>query len=115
MGWEGDDWKGKTSAELFPSEIAAQFEANDRKVRDTLQPMKAIEQIPHEEGYHQYLVSKFPISVGPGIKPMVGGIAIDFTDLHRAEEAVRYQKVLLESVNNASHDGLLVVSPQRGE
>lgn len=111
MGWHGDEWKGKTSAELFPPQCAEQFTAHDERVLQTGEPLKAIEQIPHGPTMHHYLVSKFPIPVGNGNKPMLGGVAIDFEDLRRAEETVRYQKTLLESVNEASHDGLLVVSP----
>src|SRR5256885_10190648 len=58
MGWKDDEWKGKSSAELFPSDVAAQFEAHDRQVLATGKPLNVIEPIPHADGYHQYLVSK---------------------------------------------------------
>jgi PAS domain S-box-containing protein len=112
MGWTGDEWKGKTSAELFPPDVAVQFEAHDRKVLETGKPLKVVEPIPHPDGYHEYLVSKFPIPTGVGGNPMLGGVAIDFTELRRAEITVRYHKTLLESLIEASLDGILLVSPE---
>ena len=41
--FKGLDWKEKTARELWPEEIAVQYELNDRKVRETGYPLHTVE------------------------------------------------------------------------
>jgi PAS domain S-box-containing protein len=81
---------GKTDAEVFPPATADQFAENDRQALASGVCVQVVETLEHDDGVlHHSLVSKFPIP-GPDGKPaLVGGMAIDITDLKRAEEELR--------------------------
>ena len=80
---------GKTDEEVFPPETAAQFRENDRRALAAGSGVQTVETLEHADGVlHHSLVSKFPIP-GPDSKPvLVGGMAIDITDLKRAERVL---------------------------
>ena len=80
---------GKTDEEIFPPEIAAQFRENDRRALAGGSGVQAVETLEHEDGIlHHSLVSKFPIPGPDGAAALVGGMAIDITDLKRAERVL---------------------------
>jgi len=108
LGWTGDEWRGKTVRELFPPAIAAVMEDHDCEVLRTMKPAQAVEKIPQDDGEHSYIVSKFPIADPSGGNVVLGGICIDVTERTRAEELVRYQNTLLESLMETSRDGVLL-------
>ena len=79
---------GKTDDEIFPPETAAQFRENDRRALASGTGEQVIETLKHGDGVlHYSLVSKFPIPGPDGEAVLVGGVAIDITELKRAEEA----------------------------
>ena len=81
---------GRTDADLFPAEVAADFSANDRRALESGAGVQAVEVLEHEDGVmHSSIVSKFPIPGPTGEAAWVGGMAIDITERMRAEEAVR--------------------------
>ena len=81
---------GKTDDEIFPPETAAQFRENDRRALASGTGEQAIETLKHGDGVlHYSLVSKFPLPGPDGEAVLVGGVAIDITELKRAEEALR--------------------------
>ena len=55
------DWQGKTIAEVWPPDMAAQFYEGDLQVITQGKPVQTIEEIPQEDGIHNWLVNKFPI------------------------------------------------------
>jgi PAS domain S-box-containing protein len=83
------DLYGKTDDELFPPETAAQFRENDRRVLTTGASVQVVETLKQEDGLvHYSLVNKFPVP-GPDGKPaFVGGMAVDITNLRRAEQVL---------------------------
>src|SRR5439155_21099517 len=40
MGWQGDEWSGKTAQELFPPEVADLMDAHYREVLQTREPLQ---------------------------------------------------------------------------
>jgi PAS domain S-box-containing protein len=82
--------RGRTDGELFPPEIARQFRENDRRALEGA-AVQTFETLEQSDGLrHHSLVTKFSIP-GPGGAPaFVGGIAIDVTDLRRAEDARQF-------------------------
>jgi PAS domain S-box-containing protein len=88
------DYIGRTDDEVWSPSIAAQLRSNDRRVMETRTVLQATEVIPHDDGPHHWLVTKFPIPNSVGEPVMVGGIAIDVTERRRAEAELReLQKV----------------------
>ncbi len=86
---ERPDWEGKTIAEVWPPEMAAQIYASDQQVITQGEPVQAIEKIPQEDGIHNWLVNKFPILDQDGRPILIGAVGVDITLRRRAEEALR--------------------------
>ncbi len=72
-------WLGQTDFDLFPSDVAEQFQKNDQRVLSSGQSEQLTETVPCPDGPQEWLVSKFPIVDPWGIPVMLGGIGIDVT------------------------------------
>jgi PAS domain S-box-containing protein len=84
-----EDYGGKTDLELWPPEIARQFQENDRAVLNGEHAIEIIEETLNPQGKTVYNQNfKFPLQDASG-KRYVGGIGIDITDRKRAEEALQ--------------------------
>jgi PAS domain S-box-containing protein len=83
------DWEGKSIAELWPPHLAARFYEGDLKVIAQGKMVQTIEEIPQEDGIHNWLVTKFPIPDKDGRSALIGEVALDITQRRRAEEALR--------------------------
>jgi PAS domain S-box-containing protein len=82
-------WCGKTDAEIWPSEIAAHYTANDQKVITSRKALQTVEPYSLEGEQRCVLVSKFPIFDETGAVAMVGGASVEITERVRTEEALR--------------------------
>ncbi len=106
-GLTADDRIGKTPADVWPPEVAAQFLANDQAVLDAGRDVQVVETVPEPDGGHRlWLNVKFPF-VGETGERYIGGIGVDVTDRRAADErAARTAK--LESLGllaaGAAHD-----------
>ncbi len=81
---------GKSDEELFPPETAAQFRSNDRQALESESSVQTIETLEHADAVvHHSIVNKFAIPGATGRAAMVGGVAIDITELKQAEEELR--------------------------
>jgi len=80
---------GKTDAQIWPADLAAQYRANDQQVIAAKKPLHTLEHF-QLEGKHRYMAgSKFPIFDKTGTVALVGGVGVDITERIEAEEAVR--------------------------
>ena len=80
---------GKTDADLFSAETAAQFRDNDALALASSSGIQVVETLEHEGGALRHsLVSKFPVTDPDGAITGVGGIAVDITERVQAEEAL---------------------------
>jgi PAS domain S-box-containing protein len=86
---------GKTDAEIFPSDVVARVQANDQLVRETGQPLEFEETVPHADGPHTYISTKFPVYDSNDQSHGVGGISTDITDRIAALEALEAQRDVL--------------------
>src|ERR1700726_3262737 len=82
-------WCGKTDAEIWPSEIAAHYTANDQKVITSRKALQTVEPYSLEGEQRCVLVSKLPIFDEMGAVVMVGGASVEITERVRTEEALR--------------------------
>jgi PAS domain S-box-containing protein len=97
---------GKTDYDLFPAEMAAAFDANDRTVFDAGRAMEFDEVAPQDDGLHAYLSIKFPLYDGAGTTYAVCGISTDITDRKRTEQALQHERYLLHTLMDNVPDAI---------
>ena len=100
---------GKTDADIFPHEVMAKIQANDRQVRDTGQPLEFEEVVPHKDGPHTYVSVKFPIIDPDGQCTAVGGVSTDISDRKRIADALESeQEFLRHTLEVQDHERQLI-------
>ena len=96
---------GKRDDEIFSTEQAAAFQANDRRVLESGVPMEFEETALQEDGQHSSIVHKFPLLNDRGEIYAIGGIVTDITERKKEESARRFSderyRVLVETANDA--------------
>ncbi len=97
---KGGVWKEKTAYELWPADVAEQYELNDRKVRETGVPLHTVAPFIQNGEIRHALVSKFPIMDHKEAPVLLGGVAVDITERQQAEEALHQQQVQLEELTS---------------
>jgi PAS domain S-box-containing protein len=80
---------GLTDHDLFPTDVADDFRANDLAAIEKGRPMRLEEIAPGEDGTHTYITVKFPLIGEDGRPYAICGISTDITERKRAEEEVR--------------------------
>ncbi len=109
---------GKTDADIFPSDVVARIQANDRLVRETGKPVEFEEVVPQSDGLHTYVAIKFPLFDSAGQITAIGGISTDISDRKRAADALEAEQEMLRHTIHVQdqerqliayeiHDGLI--------
>jgi PAS domain S-box-containing protein len=89
LGQGQDQVRGRGDAEIFPPDLARQFQDNDGQVLASGQPRQFEEVIEQADGPHVYLSSKFPVQDEDGTAAAVWSVSLDITELKRAQESLR--------------------------
>jgi PAS domain S-box-containing protein len=84
-----EDVIGKTDYDIFPREVADTLRQNDLDVLQGGRPCEIEEIVPHADGLHTYISTKFPLRDADGNCYAVCGIATDITERKRAENELR--------------------------
>ena len=105
-----EEVKGKTDYDIFSSEIADIFQANDKKVLEAKTALEWEEVFPHDDGLHTYLSIKFPLYNAAGDVYAICAISTDITERKRAEEALCSSLSTNRALINAMPDLLFRIS-----
>jgi PAS domain S-box-containing protein len=92
---------GRTDRDLFPAEVADQFQSNDRTVLQAGQAATIEETAPLDDGIHTYLSVKFPLEEPDGVVTGVCGIATDITDRKQLDVSSQRLAAIVESSDDA--------------
>jgi PAS domain S-box-containing protein len=106
------DFLGKTDADLWPSELAAEYRGNDLKVIQSGETVETVESFVLNGEQRCVLVSKFPIFDENGAIVMVGGTSVDITEHSRTEEALNASRHYLQALFDNSLDAILVANDE---
>ena len=93
LGRPLDDIIGKPMDELFPSELAQQMIADDKKILRDGVPIEVVEELAGRT----YTTTKFPI-IRPGKPAMMAGFTVDITEMKKTEKALRERTDELETL-----------------
>jgi len=83
---------GRTDRSLWPDELADSLRTGDWLVAMRRTPIETLEEFPHAGGVREWLLTKFPVSIGDNSSPLVAGVAIDVTSRQRSEDKVRQER-----------------------
>jgi len=83
---------GRTDRSLWPDELADSLRTGDRLVAMRGTPIETLEEFPQAGGGREWLLTKFPVSIGDDSPPLVAGVAIDVTSRQRSEDKVRQER-----------------------
>ncbi len=86
-------------SEIFPSEIAAAFMSNDRKILAAEMPLEFEETVPQDDGLHTYLSIKVPFWDTERKAYGVCGISTDITERKRIETLLKQAQEILHKTN----------------
>lgn len=89
---------GSRAVDLYPADIAEKLVAMDEQVMATGQLMEAEEVVPHRDGPHTYISSKFPLLDSSGEAYALCGISTDITKRKQDEEELGHLRNYLHNV-----------------
>jgi len=116
LGTSPEKLKGLTDGEVLPAQVAARFRRRDLATLEQRESQKFIETLEVKDGAPRHsIVHKFPIPDALGNARLVGGIAVDITDLKAAEDQIaklnddlRHRVEELEALLNALPVGVFI-------
>lgn len=89
FGQPADTFLGKTDAELWTADVVERLRVHDRQVLEGGREVEFNERVPTPDGVvRDWWVVKFPFRDAQG-RTLIGGVAIDLTERHQAQEALR--------------------------
>ena len=99
IGKPAEEILGKTDFDFFPRELAEKYKEDDRRVMRTLVVMDTVEEHVKPNGEIIYVdVLKTPLYDASGKVVGIQGIFWDVTERRRIEEALNYERDLLQTL-----------------
>ena len=87
LGHPGESVVGRLDSELIDAETAAGLRAQDLQVIREDRALQVEQEMHAHDGVHTLMLHKFPLHDADGRPNAVGGMAIDITELKRAQRA----------------------------
>jgi len=107
LGKPPEEFIGKTDFDFYPKELAEKYRRDDKKVMETGEVFEDVEEHQKPGGEKIYVqVVKTPVQNFSGEIIGTQGIFWDVTDRKRAEEALVYERYLLESLMDNLPDSI---------
>jgi PAS domain S-box-containing protein len=104
---------GKTDFDLFPPELALKYQADDQRVMTDGQSVRQTERNVTPDGtVHWVEVIKTPLKDAHGVITGIQGIFWDVTEGKRLEDALAYERDLLQALLDHSPDVIFFKDPQ---
>ena len=111
LGAPAGEIVGRAAHELFPPDVAAPLEANDRIAIESRRTIQFEERVPGADGsVRTFLTVKFPLLDARGAPFGVSGIATDITDRVAAEGQLRAARDAAENASVAKSEFLSRIS-----
>ncbi|MBK1714010.1 hybrid sensor histidine kinase/response regulator [Rubrivivax gelatinosus] len=110
-GFSREAMLGQRDAAIFPPEVAADIQANDREVLDGGEAVHFEQRLPTPAGERHFVVSKAALRDGSGRIVGLVGVASDVTDTRRGEQALRESEARFRSVFEVLNEGIVVRAP----
>ncbi len=112
IGRQPDEVVGRTNAELFTPEVAAQVTANDQMAMSRTVPTVFEEGLSTPDGTRVLLSTKGPLFNAQGAIVGMIGVGRDVTETRQAERALRDSEAHYRSVFAALNEGVIVSDPE---
>lgn len=115
VGRARDEVLGRMDADLFPPELAAKYQQDDRQVMETRQPYTVVEE--HVANHHLHLfmeVIKTPITDAAGAVIGVQGVFWDVTEREMAAQKLRESEAALAMFFRASPALISIATVEEG-
>ncbi len=107
LGRSRDEIVGRTDFDLFPKELAAQYQADDRRVLESGQAFETTEVNVTPDGEKHWVhVIKSPVLNAQGEAIGLQGIFWDVTSQKRAEELLGHERDLLRALLDSAPDSI---------
>jgi len=111
LGIKAEEIINKPASALFDEKLCQEITENDKSVLDG-ETVEAFYKIPVHGNMHIFYTIKVPLRDEDGNINGLCGITRDITEMKRAEEALRENRNLLDSIINSLPGDLLVVDSQ---
>jgi len=89
---------GKSVHEIYDAALANIFQAQDRQVLETGDPIDREVEVPSAQGLQTFRTVKFPVSLPNRAEPFVCAIVLNMTKSKQAEESLRQSEGLFRAV-----------------
>ncbi|MGC4077590.1 MAG: PAS domain-containing protein [Rubrivivax sp.] len=102
---------GRSDADIFPADLAAEYVADDRRTLEHGVPLTSEQTMPTPAGLRYLAVTKAPLRDADGRIVGLVGVASDLTEVRRGEQALRESEARFRSVFEVLNEGIVVRTP----
>ena len=110
LGFDPATTEGADASSVFPSHLAKEFRDQERRAIESRQDVTEEHVIPHKDGDHVHLCTKFPVMGDDGSVVGIGTFSMDITDQKATEQRINAALMDAEQANRAKSEFLANMS-----